>query len=165
MLHFGTKPPFTFAKFLELCQGLISGDDMALLESSHNLGTTAHRSPGSTTLRRWQSFEKALRNEVVKVRAHSMHVDPAPYLAPDGSSELALTHVALAAYRNPALLEAEKFLDETRWQRLEELASGHYFDMDFLVTYAQKLLILERWERIHSADKEKLLKETLQKST
>ena len=44
---------------------------------------------------------------------------------------------------------------------MDELATGHYFDLDFLISYALKLLILERWERINSADKPRLLEEVL----
>jgi hypothetical protein len=59
------------------------------------------------------------------------------------------------------MLEAEKALDLERWQLLEELACGHYFDLDALLIYALKLLILERWAKINLADKEHIMQETL----
>jgi len=52
-------------------------------------------------------------------------------------------------------------LDEIRWKALDELATGHYFDLEFLVTYTLKLRILERWEKIHSADGTTLLMQAL----
>jgi hypothetical protein len=52
-------------------------------------------------------------------------------------------------------------LDEARWRMLEELCVGHYFDLDFLIIYALKLLILERWQRIRTADGGRLLEEVL----
>lgn len=50
----------------------------------------------------------------------------------------------------------EKILDEARWQVLDDLGFGHYFDMDSLILYAYKLKILERWEKIYTQDKERL---------
>jgi len=32
------------------------------------------------------------------------------------------------------------------------LSMGHYFDLNFLIIYALKLGILERWARVDSAD-------------
>ena len=44
----------------------------------------------------------------------------------------------------PDLLEAEKLLDRTSWQFLDELEQGHYYDLEFLMVYGLKLKILER---------------------
>jgi hypothetical protein len=52
------------------------------------------------------------------------------------------------SHRIPSLIESEKFLDAARWQRLEELSQGHYFDLGALIVYALKLNILWRWEKI-----------------
>jgi hypothetical protein len=67
----------------------------------------------------------------------------------------------MAANLHTSVLDAEKILDETRWKALEELATGHYFDLDFLITYSSKLLILQRWENIRSADGTILLEQAL----
>jgi hypothetical protein len=63
---------------------------------------------------------------------------------------------------NASPLDAEKNLDEIRWKALEELATGHYFDLDALITYAYRLLILLRWEQIRTADGTALLAQALQ---
>jgi Protein of unknown function (DUF2764). len=62
----------------------------------------------------------------------------------------------LAASVHPSPREGERILDEARWRFLEELAIGHYFDRDVLITYALRLKILERWERIGDASPELL---------
>ena len=49
-----------------------------------------------------------------------------------------------------------------RWKALEELALGHYFDVGVLITYAYKLMILQRWENIRSAEGMILLEQALQ---
>ena len=48
-------------------------------------------------------------------------------------------------------------LDQARWAKLDELSFGHYFDLEALIIYAYKLRLLERWEKIRTADKERLL--------
>lgn len=149
MLHFGMKPPFTFEKFIAFCRGLIPESDIEMINSS----TVSYREglladSGITTLKKWHNFEKALRNELVKIRASRKHIDPVKYLRGDGYAEPYIAHIALNAYRNPSILEAERSLDQERWRFLDELLGGHYFDLDCLIVYALKLLLLERWGRI-----------------
>lgn len=158
MLHFGAKPPFSFERFMEICLDKIPQDDANLLK----LTTEGYIYEGSQpTLKKWREFETALRNELVRVRASRKHLDPLKYIRGDGYVEPFISRLAMNAYRNPSILESEKLLDQERWQMLDELAIGHYFDLDFLIVYALKLLILERWERINSADSAQLLEEVL----
>lgn len=107
--------------------------------------------------REWYRFETGLRNELSKIRAVRRHEDPERYLRKGVEAEADIARVAMNAYRNPSILGAEKMLDEARWRKLDELAVGHYFDIDFLVVYAYKLLILQRWEKVRIADKPRVL--------
>jgi hypothetical protein len=84
------------------------------------------------------------------------------YLRPGGSSSPVLAPAGMAANLPAAILDAEKVLDEIRWKALDDLATGHYFDLAVLITYAYKLLILERWENVRSADGMFLLEQALQ---
>ena len=158
MLHFGMKPPFSFDRFLKTCRDKISDEDIRIVESARDIILYAGEQPA---LKQWSSFDAALRNELVKIRAAYRHLDPFKYLRGQDYIESYLVHIAMNAHRTPSVIEAEKFLDLQRWHKLDELAVGHYFDLDFLVCYSLKLLILERWERINTADKPKLLDEVL----
>lgn len=160
MLHFGIKPPFLFGKFLEICAGLIPQTDWELLKNVSVNGEYDYELK-QPTLNCWYEFDSDLRNELVRLRASRRRVDPVKYLRRDGNYRLSIVHLAMNAQRSPSLIEAEKMLDQGRWQKLEELSFGHYFDIDFLIIYALKLLILERWERINRADKVGLLEEAL----
>lgn len=113
---------------------------------------------------RWLEFETTLKNELVKIRAVRKKIDPAKYLRPDRCAGISLHHVALAAQRSLSPLEAEKILDQERWNFLDELLFGHYFDLSCLIIYAYKLLILERWEKISNADKEQLIEGIITKN-
>jgi hypothetical protein len=113
-------------------------------------------------IEKWIEFDVALRNELVRIRATKKHIEPATYMRPNGYRGSSLAPAITAATINTTALDAEKTLDETRWKVLEELATGHYFDLVVLITYAYKLLILQRWENIRSADGSILLEQALQ---
>jgi hypothetical protein len=162
MLHFGMKPPFSFERFLEVCRPLIPKKAYNLLHTLPKTEQYPENGKKHRIIQKWIEFDVALRNELVRVRAIKKHLDPATYLRPDGYSGSPLAPAVMAANINTTLLEAEKMLDETRWKALEELATGHYFDLAVLITYAYKLLILQRWENIRSADGTILLEQALQ---
>jgi hypothetical protein len=162
MLHFGAKPPFSYERFLDLCRGLIPDEEIETLKSLPQAAASGSKVEGRpSTYEAWVAFETCLRNELVKVRASRKKVDAAKYLRPDGYADPSVAHLALTAYRSASPLEGEKICDEERWRYLDALAFGHYFDLDALIIYALKLVILERWERIRREDKHKLLEGVL----
>jgi hypothetical protein len=160
MLHFGAKPGCSLERFLEMCRDLIPEKDFKILERCCQ-GSLLEQPVNQPTLRQWLAFEIGLRNELVKVRAIRRKVDPYKYLRSEGSEESGLYHIAANSHRIPSPAEAEKFLDQERWKKLEELSFGHYFDLDALVIYCLKLSILLRWENINSSDKQVQLKRVL----
>lgn len=161
MLHFGGRAPFSFEKFLEISSRYIPETDSDILKRSSISGEYIYEDLGNPTLNRWRDFDTGLRNELVKVRAGRKKLDAAKYIRHDGVADSSITHIAVNASRNPSMVEAERLLDEARWKALDEFAFGHYFDLDFLITYAHKLLMLERWDVIEGADRKRLLEEFL----
>lgn len=156
VLLFGMKPPFSFERFLENCRPLISEEDFLLLSNLPITIDEYSKSVSHPTIERWLAFDTALRNELVKIRAHSKKIDEAKYLRGEILIDMAISQAAMSSHRSTSILEAEKILDEARWQALDDLGLGHYFDMDSLILYAYKLKILERWEKIYTQDKERL---------
>lgn len=159
-LHFGLRPAFSFEKFIAYCQRFIPEADREILKKASIRGEYNIEAP-HPMLKKWQEFDTALRNELVKIRASRKHIEPVKYLRHERDPAQFITHIAISAHRNPSLLEAEKILDRERWRALDEFSFGHYFDLDFLIIYALKLLILERWERINTQDKAQALEEAL----
>jgi hypothetical protein len=156
-LIFGNNPPFSFERFLDICWEFIPEKDFMLLKALPQADRYQVQEKRRHILKEWIAFDTTLRNELAKVRAAHKQVDPQSYLRSDGYSGSSLAQVVLAAQKNPSLLEAERTLDLERWRALDEFLFGHYFDLDCLIVYAYKLLILQRWERIVTADKAGLL--------
>jgi hypothetical protein len=162
LLHFGMKPPFSFERFLEVCCPLIPKKDFQLLRSLPQPEQYSEKGKRYQIIQKWIEFDSALRNELVRIRAIKKHIEPVTYLRPDGYSGSSPAPAIMAANIHTSVLDVEKTLDETRWKVLEELVTGHYFDLAVLITYGYKLLILQRWENIRSADGTILLEQTLQ---
>jgi hypothetical protein len=158
MLHFGSRPPFSYERFMQLCEGLVGEKELALLGALPAMKEVPFRGAVKSSLDKWFEFDRDLRNELVKIRASRKKIDPLTFLRPDdGYVEPLITHIALHAHRNPSILEGERTLDQERWNALEEIALGHIFDFDFLIVYALKLLLLARWETFRLADAQGLL--------
>jgi hypothetical protein len=157
-LHFEGILPFSLEKFIQLCTEMIPEKDLKILQISAAIGSDFSYSGHSELLKKWCVFNVALNNEIAKVRASRKHLDPGKFLRPDGYLSADVFHIVASASRNPSLLEGEKMLDQARWHYLDELAVGHFFDLDLLLIYLQKLLILKRWNKINAADKQELLK-------
>lgn len=153
-LFFGSKPPFLFESFAQKCREFIPEKEADIVAS---LNSDKIKEQELSTIKRWLEFETVLKNELVKLRAIRKKVGAEKYLRPDGFALPSVYHAAEAAQRNPSPLEGERILSEAKWKFLDELAIGHYFDLDFLVCYGLKLIILERWEMIDKADKAALL--------
>ena len=162
MLHFGIKPPFSFERFLEVCRQFIPEKDFQMLRALPQPDQYLKKGKRHQIIQKWIDFDVALRNELVKIRASKKHIEPETYLRPDRYSGSSPAPVVMAANITTSIFDAERILDEARWRALEELATGHYFDLELLITYAYKLLILQRWENIRDADKTILLEQVLQ---
>lgn len=160
-LSFSNKKPFSPEEFFVKCKDLIPEEQLQLLRSICYQDTHCLDNTYGGALEKWINFEVALRNELVRARAVRKKIDPLKFLRLPDFPEAQISHVALAAYRSTSILEAEKILDQARWDFLEALTFGHYFDFDYLVIYALKLKILGRWEKIQTADKQVLFNQAV----
>ena len=161
MLHFATKPVLSLKGFLNSCAELINQPEVALIRQAISTDGYALDASASGALLKWKEFDLGLRNELAKARAIRKKIPGEKFLRPPGQSDMNITHIAQGAIRKLSILEAEKFLDLERWKKLDEISSGHYFDLDFLLVYALKLVILERWEKINFSDKTGIIEKVL----
>jgi len=157
MLNFSAKPPFSLESFFNKCRDLLPDKEVEILRLACGQNSYSSDAPGGNSFKQWVNFEITLRNELARARAGRKKTDPLKFLRFPDSPQAWISHVAMASYRSTSILEAERILDQARWNLLEDLSLGHYFDFDYLLIYGLKLKILERWEKIQTADREQLL--------
>jgi len=164
MLEFGMKSPISYAEFFTRFREQLSGPDIEIIK---RVEIAPHEETGysSVTLKEWNIFDTTLRNEIARSRAGKYAKDPAQYIRGEGYPDPFISGFLQWVDSLDSPLEAELSLDRMRWMKIEELEKGHYFDIDYLITYALKLLILERWERINSGNGMEALRGLVEKET
>ena len=160
-LTFNAKPPFSLEDLFDTCLYSVSEVDLEKVKEAVNTPDYQVSLKDTPLLKEWHHFNLALRNELVRARSARMKADPLKYLRSEAYLSAAVKHVAMSAYRNQNILESEKSLDLERWRFLDEVSAGHHFDIDSLITYALKLKILIRWDKVYSADSAEVLQESL----
>ena len=143
--------PFSFDGFLERCEGRVAKKDYATIRASRfqsvegalSLAKPPEEARRSHTLTSFFTWEKALRNELVRLRAHKLGKAPERFVRP-GDPEWDAFRVAQAAVQCDDPLEGELAIERERWGYVERLETGHYFDLEALVAYALKIQIQER---------------------
>jgi len=158
MLDFATAPAVSYDDFLEYCKEQLTEKDMeiilrATIEPIHTAIDSC------ATLQKYREFDRQLRNELVVVRAAKKEKEKSDYIRGEYYANPFLAHYVHVVFSQDSPREAERMLERMRWEAIEDLKSGHYFDVDYLVAYALELQILERWGKIDKAKGREILEE------
>lgn len=146
MLQFGMNSPIAYSDFIKQCSQQLSENEIDFLKEGK-----------ASLLEKWKIFDASLRNELVRTRAVKKGKDPDNYLRASEGIDPFIAPLAHWAANHDSPMEAEKYMDKIRWEKIEELKAGHYFDMEYLAAYGLQVQILERWDRIDSGDGMKIL--------
>jgi len=141
-LDFENDPGISFDEFNNICRSALLDKDFAVLNSI-SLTNLKEISSGIPIIDKWVSWEGTLRNEIAKLRGVSLGVESSSYTFEVESNSVA-PGIAGTAYKLDSPLKAEELLDMARWQFLDELEVGHFFDLEKLIVYSLRLQILER---------------------
>jgi hypothetical protein len=142
MLFYESERSPSREEFLELCRTQVSQADFRVLAEA-GLLVRGEQASGCAVLDKWRSWESGLRNELVKLRARRKGIEPAGHLV-EAEEQLGLPEIARQALSETSPLAAEEVLNRARWEYLDQLETGHYFDLARLVLYALRLQLLER---------------------
>ncbi|AFG37704.1 DUF2764 family protein [Spirochaeta africana] len=131
-------------EFLEICLPWLVEEDREILQGIL-AGSASPSGPiaAESVLPEYAAFDRTLRASLAVQRSqllgrNSGDEHTSVEFDPD-------VERAVAEYGNqPHPLAAEESLDTARWNKLEQLQVGHYFDIRYLAVYALKLLLLER---------------------
>ena len=160
MLFYDTEKPMTAGEFIECCETTVTEKDLQILKSAKIIPD--NEIPGNTVLEKWNNWEKSLRNELVRMRAGKKGTDPEKYLK-SSSLEPGIIETAREAFNAQSPLEGEVVLNRARWDYLEMLEAGHFFDLGKLIIYYLQLQILHRKAQITRERGEPAFKEIYSK--
>lgn len=155
-LSFGGAPPFSVDAFVEKSRDWIPEKDFAILSAAKELRDAPAAHPAYA---QWLSWERALRNQLVEIRAGRLKRDPARFLQGADRPPPAVAAAIADITKLDDPLAAEYRLDQLRWHFLDELAACHLFDLQYLLTYLLKLVILQRWASMNEEAGETIVNE------
>ncbi len=149
VISFDGKMPMSVETFRDDCRRLLSEKDHALVETIWATEETP-ATTGNDLLNIWNRFEHALRNELTWHRADRLNKDPLKYLRGPRTLGILFADEVNRIFKMEDLWEAEKAINKMKWRFLEDLATGHYFDIEFLLIYALQLKLLARYQEYAS---------------
>jgi hypothetical protein len=149
LLPVGMTSPFTPEEFLQKACQHLNEDDYEVLASATLFIPEHGQSPiparQSPLLTRYYQWDRALRNELARLRAQRLQRPAEKYQHP-GEPDWDAQRSAQIAFAAENPLEAELLIEKERWAFIEGLATNAFFDLNFLTAYALKLQILARRE-------------------
>lgn len=134
--------PFDRDFFLQLCETTISQKDyMEILHTTIDIPEN-ESNLGSLAAQYW-SWERTLRNYLVKARSKEMNIEGNTFLR-DEDTYLDIEEIAATAIKQNTPLEAEHYLAQKRWEYIDSLRSVDYFSFQNLQVWYLQYQILER---------------------
>jgi hypothetical protein len=149
----------TSKAFKVQCQDYLSAGDMGLLDlctlepdpsgpvASEKNPMIAYvdppRATGSDFIDSWRKWERSLRLNLARLRALRLKRKGADAIEPPDYPANAV-NAAKAAVVMDSPLEAELFLDKTRWETIENLQGLDFFSVNTIYAYLLKLQLMER---------------------
>jgi len=151
MLEFGAKMPFSLHHFFDLCREHLTAADAEFIQKI-KIFPDDDWVDISEILREWKRFDIILRNEMARGRALKYGKNAQPYIHGEVFADPVVFKFAKWILEQDSPLEMEIALDRVRWQKIEELGKGHYFNINCLTVYVLHLLILDKWNTIKSVN-------------
>ncbi len=156
-------------EFLERCAQHCTASDFAVLQAVRYRPEHAETSD-IALLNDWYMFERGLRNALARLRGAALNEDVEKYLrvaddGGDGTHVGRVEELARNALAESSPLRAEQALQLARWQMLDQLEAGHFFDLEKLIAYLLKLRLLERNRKFNREDGIRVFEKTYEKIT
>ncbi|MBI5150240.1 MAG: DUF2764 family protein [Candidatus Omnitrophica bacterium] len=146
------KMPIDVKAFQEDCRRLLSEKDYTLMQRLWTPEEGEFSGTGNHVLDAWLTFERGFRNELAWERADHLNKDPMKYLRGPRTFLSTYLEDIQRALKMDDLLQAEETLSKARWRFLDELGTGHYYDLESLFIYYLKLTILQRYQEYRSSE-------------
>ncbi|MBN2652292.1 MAG: hypothetical protein JXR63_07910 [Spirochaetales bacterium] len=142
LLIFGKQSQISEEYFLEICKSNLSESDYSVVTACKFPEFLPEYSKNSVATAYWD-FERNLRNELAKMRADKFEIDYISYIR-EGATNPFVMETAFNAIKQDSPYEAEKILDQSRWDTIENLSVNCFADLNFFASYYIKLQICLR---------------------
>jgi len=103
-------------------------------------------------IREWYEFDRKVRNAQVDYLSKKEGHDGSAYLEGGLDTSFEEYPALCRIFGMDNLIERERALDKLRWEKVNSLTTFHYFDIDVILGFLLKAMIVSRWDRL---DKEK----------
>ena len=157
-IYFSSKPPLSSEEFRKRCEEQLSPEDFQLIDQALN-DQFWEMKTSNLIFKQWLQLNHFLRNEIAYVRARRAGKNLTDHLRGERAADSLYAEMVLQASKAPDPLTGERIFDGHRWQFLEDAGRFHYFDLDWLIVYALKLRILERYTLVESEQGREVFKE------
>ena len=156
-LRFNEKPLLHHKDLLKDCRMWLHGEDMRQMECARiDIENIPLENVSNAVLWDWIIFENTIRNELVRLRASNLGIQPDQFLRKHINIDPTVFNAVRDAAKESSPYKAEMALLDTRWKFLENLEVGHHFNVSALILYALKLQLLERMELFEIGKGEKV---------
>lgn len=159
LLFFDGNMPFSVEDFCAECERLLVKRDYQDARIALGLEEAAAH---NAMLKEWQRFDRALRNEIVVLRAPQVKKNAAVEMRGEREFDGEVAQVLAQVSKMENLLEAEKSIMHMQWRKLDEFSLNKNFETDFILAYALKLKMLERLNAFKTDDGAKKLEEIME---
>lgn len=146
-IRLGEKVPISDDTFFQLAEDTVSPEEYRILFRSRwgSLEPT-----GSPFADRILSWEKELRLELAKARLAGLKIS-SPHALPESDGRDVLLEKIRTALSLDSPLAAESYLNNIRWNFVEEISAAHFFNLEALIAYYFKLQLALRQEKFQKA--------------
>lgn len=131
-LDFSRRPEINREKFLNEARKWVNPSHISMLEGI-NIDDFLVKKNDPYVLREYKNFDYSIKKEVSLVRQSSGR-----------ETDYKISSMVKSVFAVDDPLEREKKLLRLRWEFVDGVEEGHYFDLDFLTAYFIKMQILEK---------------------
>lgn len=136
-------PPMTTEAFLATCRQSLGPADMELVSSALLIVAEDGLRHHNNFLRRWNEILEKVRRELNVQRSRRLNIENAG-LSQVGEKDPWVADMIRDVMQAENPLQAELRLLNWYWHQVDELSTGHVFDVEFLIAYHIKLKLMAR---------------------
>lgn len=142
-LSFSQPEPLSYEQFLSLSSSFLYVKDFEIIKSI-SLSSIGDEAACLHSIKKWMVWDSIFRAQLASMRASRLGRQVRIEKGGESAVAINATMTAKEVFGISSPFHADEEIDKARWDYLDSLQWGHYFDIDWLALYSLKLLILER---------------------